>query len=84
MSSATTVAGALVLGLATSVHCVGMCGALACGVTALPGGETRSETLRVARREYQIQRRNREVAYALQIRISVCLRARRACYGGVR
>jgi len=41
MSPATTVAGALVLGLATSVHCVGMCGALACGVTALPGGETK-------------------------------------------
>ena len=41
MSPATTVAGALVLGLATSVHCVGMCGALACGVTSLPGGETK-------------------------------------------
>ncbi len=41
MDPATTVAGAFVLGLATSVHCVGMCGPLACGVTALPGSEGR-------------------------------------------
>ncbi len=41
MDPATTVTGAFVLGLATSVHCVGMCGPLACGVTALPGGEGR-------------------------------------------
>lgn len=41
MDPATSVTGALVLGLATSVHCVGMCGPLACGVTALPGGEGR-------------------------------------------
>jgi hypothetical protein len=41
MDPATSVAGAFVLGLATSVHCVGMCGPLACGVAALPGGEAR-------------------------------------------
>jgi len=41
MDPATTVAGAFALGLATSVHCVGMCGPLACGVTALPGSEGR-------------------------------------------
>jgi len=41
-----TLAGALVAGLATSLHCAGMCGPLACGVGAL--ARTESERLAAA------------------------------------
>jgi len=34
-----TLAGALITGLATSLHCAGMCGPLACGVSALAKSE---------------------------------------------
>jgi sulfite exporter TauE/SafE len=34
-----TLAGALLTGLATSLHCAGMCGPLACGVTAMAKSE---------------------------------------------
>ena len=39
-----TLAGALITGLATSLHCAGMCGPLACGV----GASARSESERMA------------------------------------
>jgi sulfite exporter TauE/SafE len=35
-----TALGALVAGLVTSVHCVGMCGPIACGLAAMPSSET--------------------------------------------
>jgi sulfite exporter TauE/SafE len=39
-----TLAGALLTGLATSVHCAGMCGPLACGVGAMAGSESERMT----------------------------------------
>lgn len=35
-----TTLGALVAGLVTSVHCVGMCGPIACGLSAMPASES--------------------------------------------
>jgi sulfite exporter TauE/SafE len=35
-----TSVGALVVGLVTSVHCVGMCGPIACGLAAMPANES--------------------------------------------
>lgn len=35
-----TTLGAVVAGLVTSVHCVGMCGPIACGLSAMPAGES--------------------------------------------
>ncbi len=35
-----TTLGALVVGLVTSVHCVGMCGPIACGLSAMPASES--------------------------------------------
>lgn len=35
-----TTVGALVAGLVTSVHCVGMCGPIACGLAAMPASES--------------------------------------------
>jgi sulfite exporter TauE/SafE len=34
-----TTLGALIAGLVTSVHCVGMCGPIACGLSAMPASE---------------------------------------------
>jgi uncharacterized protein len=39
MDSIQTTFGALVAGLVTSVHCVGMCGPIACGLAAMPATE---------------------------------------------
>ncbi len=39
MEAIHTTIGALVAGLITSVHCVGMCGPIACGLSAMPAGE---------------------------------------------
>jgi uncharacterized protein len=35
-----TTVGALIAGLVTSVHCVGMCGPIACGLSSMPATET--------------------------------------------
>lgn len=35
-----TTVGALVAGIVTSVHCVGMCGPIACGLAAMPASES--------------------------------------------
>lgn len=35
-----TTIGALIAGLVTSVHCVGMCGPIACGLSSMPATET--------------------------------------------
>lgn len=40
MDVVNTALGALVAGLVTSVHCVGMCGPIACGLSAMPSSET--------------------------------------------
>ncbi|MFK7850647.1 MAG: sulfite exporter TauE/SafE family protein [Akkermansiaceae bacterium] len=40
MDPVQTTVGALVAGLVTSVHCVGMCGPIACGLSAMPATET--------------------------------------------
>lgn len=40
MESVTTISAALVAGLVTSVHCVGMCGPLACTVSSMKGSES--------------------------------------------
>lgn len=40
MDPVHTTLGALVAGLVTSVHCVGMCGPIACGLGAMPSSET--------------------------------------------
>lgn len=40
--------GALVAGLVTSVHCVGMCGPIACGLSSLPATETKRQIAIVA------------------------------------
>jgi uncharacterized protein len=40
MDPVHTTIGALLAGLVTSVHCVGMCGPLACGLAAMPASET--------------------------------------------
>ena len=40
MDPVNTALGALVAGLVTSVHCVGMCGPIACGLAAMPSSET--------------------------------------------
>ena len=39
MDAIHTTLGALVAGLVTSVHCVGMCGPIACGLSAMPASE---------------------------------------------
>jgi sulfite exporter TauE/SafE len=39
MDAIHTTLGALVVGLVTSVHCVGMCGPIACGLAAMPASE---------------------------------------------
>jgi uncharacterized protein len=39
MDAVHTTFGALVVGLVTSVHCVGMCGPIACGLAAMPASE---------------------------------------------
>lgn len=39
MEAIHTTLGALVVGLVTSVHCVGMCGPIACGLAAMPASE---------------------------------------------
>lgn len=39
MDAVSTTLGALVAGLVTSVHCVGMCGPIACGLAAMPASE---------------------------------------------
>jgi len=39
MDAIHTTLGALVAGLVTSVHCVGMCGPIACGLAAMPANE---------------------------------------------
>lgn len=39
MDAIHTTVGALVAGLVTSVHCVGMCGPIACGLAAMPATE---------------------------------------------
>ncbi len=39
MDTVHTTLGALVAGLVTSVHCVGMCGPIACGLSAMPASE---------------------------------------------
>lgn len=41
MEPVTTITAALVAGLVTSVHCVGMCGPLACTVSSMKGGESK-------------------------------------------
>ena len=40
MDTIHTTLGALVVGLVTSVHCVGMCGPIACGLSAMPATES--------------------------------------------
>ncbi len=40
MDPVNTVIGALIAGVVTSVHCVGMCGPIACGFSAMPSSET--------------------------------------------
>ena len=40
MDPVNTALGALVAGLVTSVHCVGMCGPIACGLSSMPSSET--------------------------------------------
>lgn len=40
MDPINTAFGALVAGLVTSVHCVGMCGPIACGLSTMPASET--------------------------------------------
>lgn len=40
MDPVHTTVGALIAGLVTSVHCVGMCGPIACGLTSMPSTET--------------------------------------------
>ncbi|MFD2255312.1 sulfite exporter TauE/SafE family protein [Luteolibacter algae] len=40
MDPVHTTLGALIAGLVTSVHCVGMCGPIACGMAAMPATET--------------------------------------------
>lgn len=40
MDPVHTTLGALIAGLVTSVHCVGMCGPIACGLAAMPSSET--------------------------------------------
>ncbi len=40
MDAIHTTVGALVAGLVTSVHCVGMCGPIACGLSAMPASES--------------------------------------------
>lgn len=40
MDAIHTTLGALVVGLVTSVHCVGMCGPIACGLAAMPASES--------------------------------------------
>lgn len=41
MDPVHTTVGALIAGLVTSVHCVGMCGPIACGLAAMPSSEGR-------------------------------------------
>ncbi len=41
MPDPTTITAALVAGLVTSVHCVGMCGPIACSIGTMKGGESR-------------------------------------------
>jgi uncharacterized protein len=41
MDPVHTMLGALAVGLVTSVHCVGMCGPIACGLAAMPSSEAR-------------------------------------------
>jgi sulfite exporter TauE/SafE len=40
MDPVHTTLGALIAGMVTSVHCVGMCGPIACGLAAMPSSET--------------------------------------------
>lgn len=40
MDPVHTTLGALIAGMITSVHCVGMCGPIACGLSAMPANET--------------------------------------------
>lgn len=53
MDAVHTTVGALVAGLVTSVHCVGMCGPIACGLSSMPATET--ERL-VANSSYHVAR----------------------------
>ncbi len=39
MDPVNTLAGAVLVGLVTSVHCVGMCGPIACGLASMPASE---------------------------------------------
>ena len=48
MTEVHTIAGALIAGLVTSVHCVGMCGPLACGLSSLRATETQRQLSIVA------------------------------------
>lgn len=48
MDPVHTTLGALVAGLVTSVHCVGMCGPIACGLAAMPSSETERLTAMTA------------------------------------
>jgi len=41
MTAPTNISAALLAGLVTSVHCVGMCGPIACSLGSLQGGESR-------------------------------------------
>jgi sulfite exporter TauE/SafE len=41
MPDPTTITAALAAGLVTSVHCVGMCGPIACSIGTMKGGESR-------------------------------------------
>jgi len=43
MDAIHTTLGALAAGLVTSVHCVGMCGPIACGVSSLPATEAQRQ-----------------------------------------
>jgi sulfite exporter TauE/SafE len=43
-----TTLGALTAGLVTSVHCVGMCGPIACGLSSLPSTETKRQLAIIA------------------------------------
>jgi len=48
MDAVHTTFGALIAGLVTSVHCVGMCGPIACGLASMPSSETERLTAMTA------------------------------------
>lgn len=48
MDAVHTTVGALVAGLVTSVHCMGMCGPIACGLASMPANETERLTAMTA------------------------------------